>query len=147
MTESSKIEFRYRRIRELEDITDLVAILFPSNRNQQYAAARILMLLRVSDGLTPSLSVLESRYRISRRTLQRTRAKLAQLGLIEHHTWMNNRHPGQSGWELSGRMSRALRQLAERVESWKADTRPDRQAKDEQLTEVIHRSSPRRSVP
>lgn len=137
MTESSKIEFRYRRMRELEDITDLVAMLFPGNRNQQHAAARILMLLKVSDGLTPSLSVLESRYRISRRTLQRTRAKLSQLGLIEHHTWMNKRHPGQSGWELSKRMSRALRQLADWIEHWQEDTRPEREAKDDQLAGVI----------
>jgi len=137
MTESSKIEFRYRRMRQLEDVTDLVAMLFPGNRNQQHAAARILMLLKASEGLVPSLSVLEDRYRISRRTLQRARAKLSQFGLIEHHTWMNNRHPGQSGWELSGRMSRALRQLADWIEHWHGDARPGRQAKDEQLAELI----------
>ncbi len=137
MTESSKIEFRYRRMRQLEDITDLVAILFPGNPNQQHAAARILMHLKASGGLVPSLSVLEARHRISRRTLQRARAKLAQLGLIEHHTWMNSRHPGQSGWELSGRMSRALRQLADWIESWHSDARPGRLAKDELLAEVI----------
>ena len=42
MTESTKIDFRYRRVSQMGDVTDLVAILFPGNRNQQHAAARIL---------------------------------------------------------------------------------------------------------
>ena len=33
---------------------------------------------------------------ISRRTLERTRAKLSRLGLIEHVTWMNSRHGGRT---------------------------------------------------
>jgi len=34
MSESTKIEFRYRRIREISDFTELVEMLFPGNRNQ-----------------------------------------------------------------------------------------------------------------
>ena len=112
MAESSKIEFRYRRVSQVDDITDLVAILFPGNRNQQHAAARILLILKAAKQPVATLVALEERHGISRRTLQRTRAKLGQLGLIEHVTWMNSRYGGQQGWKLSSRMSSSLRLLA-----------------------------------
>ena len=137
MTESTKIEFRHRKISQLGDITDLVTILFPGNRNQQHAAARILMELRDAKELVPNLGHLEQRYRISRRTLQRTRAKLARLGLIEHVSWMNSRYGGQQGWKLSGRMSTALRQLADKIDEWRKDDRAERKQKDEMLVGLI----------
>ena len=88
MTESTKIDFRYRRVSQMGDVTDLVAFLFPGNRNQQHAAARILLVLRDTGDLRNTLSDLQQRYGISRRTLERTRAKLARLGLIERVSWM-----------------------------------------------------------
>ena len=137
MTESSKIDFRYRRISRIGDITDLVETLFPGNRNQQHAAARILLALKAASEPIRSLSDLEDRYAISRRTLQRARAKLSRLGLIEHVTWMNTRHGGQEGWKLSSRMSTALRQLAGRIDRWREDAQPERFLKDEQLVELL----------
>ena len=137
MTESSKIDFRYRRISRIGDITDLVEMLFPANRNQQHAAARILLALKATSQPIRSLSYLEDRYDISRRTLQRTRAKLSRLGLIEHVTWMNTRHGGREGWKLSSRMSTALRQLAEKIDRWRNDRRPEHILKDEQLVELL----------
>ena len=73
------------------------------NRNQQHAAARILLARKATMDPLSLLSELERAHGISRRTLQRTRAKLARLGLIEHVTWMNSRFGGQEGWKLSGR--------------------------------------------
>ena len=137
MTESTKIDFRHRRIGQLEDITDLIAILFPGNRNQQHAAARILMALKVVDGPMSFLSSFENRHGISRRTLERTRAKLARLGLIEHVTWMNRRHGGQTGWVLTSRLSTALRQLADKIDQWRKDVRPERMEKDERLVGML----------
>ena len=137
MAESTKIGFRYRRIRELDDITDIVAMLFPGNRNQQYAAARILLFLRATKQPVATLADLESKHSISRRTLQRTRAKLAQLGLIEHVSWMNSRCGGQGGWKLSNRMSGALRRLADKLDAWRSDRRPERRKKDEQLVGLL----------
>ena len=89
MTDSTKIDFRYRRISQVGDVTDLVAMLFPDNRNQQHAAARILLVLRDAEELRNTLGDLQERYSISRRTLERTRAKLVRLGLIERVSWMN----------------------------------------------------------
>lgn len=133
VAESTKIEFRCRRIRELDDITDIVAVLVPGNRNQQHAAARILLELKGTDSIVACLGHLEMQHGISRRTLQRTRAKLARLGLIERITWMNNRYTGQQGWKLSSRMSSALRQLADKVDAWRSDTRAGRREKEERL--------------
>lgn len=137
MTESTKMEFPHRRIGQIEDITDLVAILFPGNRNQQHAAARILLALKAADQLVPSLGPLEQQHHISRRTLQRTRAKLSRLGLIERVTWMNSRYGGQEGWKLSSRFTSALRALAEIVDRWRRGSRAERQGKDEAMVGLI----------
>ena len=137
MTESTKIEFRARRISQLADLADLVEILFPGNRNQQHAAARILLALKAAKELVPNLKHLEQQYTVSRRTLQRTRAKLARLGLIEHVSWMNTRYGGQQGWKLSGRMSTALRQLADKIDDWRNDKRPEREDKDTILVDCL----------
>jgi len=137
MTESTKIDFRSRRTSQIADITDIVAILFPGNRNQQHAAARILLNLKKAGELISSLSFLEDKYGISRRTLQRTRAKLSRLGLIEHVTWMNRRYGGQTGWRLSGRFSLSLRRLAEKVDDWRNDKRSDLRKKEEMLVGLI----------
>ena len=137
MTESSKIDFRYRRISRIGDITDLVEMLFPGNRNQQHAAARILLALKATSQPIRSLSYLEAQYGVSRRTLQRARAKLSRLGLIEHVTWMNTRHGGREGWNLSSRMSTALRQLADKIDRWREDAQPERLLKDDQLAELL----------
>jgi hypothetical protein len=54
MTQSTKIDFRHRRISQLADITDLVEVLFPGNSNQQHAAAQILLLLKQSTSPMPT---------------------------------------------------------------------------------------------
>ena len=137
MTEPTKINFNHRRIRQVDDITDLSKMLFPANRNQQHAAARILLALKQTADIVNSLTCLEHQYSISRRTLQRTRAKLARLGLIEHVSWMNSRYGGRQGWKLSGRMSTALRHLAERIDQWRSDTRPAYLEKEAVLAEFL----------
>lgn len=137
MPESTKIAFRHRRVRDIGDVTDLVGMLLPGNRNQQHAAAHILLELKGADDLVPTLSHLERRHDISRRTLQRTRAKLANLGLIEHVSWMNRRHHGRTGWKLSPRMAASLRGLATWIEQWQQNARPGRQEKDEQLVKLL----------
>jgi hypothetical protein len=50
MAVSTKINFRYRWIREMSDFTEIVEMLFPGNRNQQHAAARILLALKWANG-------------------------------------------------------------------------------------------------
>jgi len=138
MAEPTKIDFNHRRIREISDFTEIVEMLFPGNRNQQHAAARILRELKWADGLVPNLAHLERKHGISRRTLQRARAKLSRLGLIERVSRFSNRHGGQQGWKLSGRFSAALRLLAENVEAWPTDRRVGLEKKEVVLAALLH---------
>ncbi len=87
--------------------------------------------------MLPSPSLLERRDVISRRTLERTRAKLARVGLVEYVSPLSKRSNGQPGWRLSSRMSGALRLLADKIEAWRNDDRPERREKDERLIELI----------
>jgi len=112
MSESTKINFRHRRISQISDFTELIEMLVPGNRNQQHAAACMFFELRWADGMVPNMAFMETRYGISRRSLQRARAKLSRLGLIEHVSYLNSRYGGQHGWRLSSRFETALRQLA-----------------------------------
>jgi len=137
MAESTKITFAARKIREISDITDLVQVFLPGNRNQQHAAGRILLALKAAKQPVPSLSHLEDPYEISRRTLQRTRAKLSRLGLIERISWMNSRYGGQEGWKLSSRMSTALRLLADKIDDWRKDNQSDRIEKELTLVGLL----------
>ena len=138
MKPQPRIAFSYRRVADISDVTDLVAFLFPGNRNQQHAAARVLLELKPSTAeLTPSLSGLQQEHGISRRTLERVRAKLSNLGLIERVSWMSQRYGGRSGWRLSSRMPSALRRWANMIDSWRGDRCPERFAKDEQLVNLL----------
>lgn len=137
MTETTKIDFRHGRVRKIGDVVDLVEMLFPGNRNQQHAAARILLALKAVAEPISSLSELERAHGLSRRTLQRVRAKLGQLGLIERVTWMNSRYGGREGWKLSGRMSAGLRRLADRIDQWRHETDPERTRKEEVLAHLL----------
>ena len=137
MTESTKINFRYRKVRDIDDVTDLVVIFFPGNRNQQHAAARMLLALKDVKDLLNSFRDIEGKSNISRRTIERTRAKLARLGLIEHVSWMNRRYDGRQGWKLSGRMSTALRSFADRIDNWRNDNTTDQKEKDKILISVL----------
>lgn len=112
MSDYTKISFNYRK--EVSDYSDLVEILFPGNRNQQHAATCILFELKWSDRLVANFNYMEKQYSISRRILQRSRAKLSRLGLVEHIGVFNMRYGGQTGWKLSSRFERALNKLAQR---------------------------------
>ena len=112
-------------------------MMFPSNRNQQHAAACVFFELKGAKCIVPNLTHIEKRYEISRRTLQRTRAKLSRLGLIEHVSYLNSRYGGQHGWKLSSRFEGALRQLAEKSANLR-DTKTSSKEKDLMLVELIN---------
>lgn len=137
MKESTKLDFHARRVADVEDAGDLAEMLFPGNRHQQHAAVCILFELKWATAIVPSLSPLESRYGISRRTVQRTRAKLARFGLIEHVSGLNARYGGQSGWRLSTRFAGALRQLADKVGHWAQNKGTARREKEEMMLEFL----------
>jgi len=114
MPEPTKIDFHHRRISQISDYTELVEMLFPGNRNQQHAAACIFFELKWANSIVPNLAYIESKYDVTRRILQRARAKLSRLGIIEHVSFLNSRYGGQHGWKLSSRFETTLRQLVDR---------------------------------
>ena len=114
MQESTKINFVHSKILRLSDFAELVEMLFPGNRNQQHAAACIFFELKWANNMVPKLANLETKYCISHRILQRTRAKLSRLGLIEHISYLNSRYGYQNGWKLSTRFERSLNRLAQK---------------------------------
>jgi len=136
MPEPTKIDFHHRRISQISDFTELLEMLFPSNRNQQYAAACIFSELKWADSILPSLAYIESRYNVSRRVLQRARAKMARLGLIEHVSYLNSRYGGQHGWRLSTRFEQGLGQLTKKCHSFR-DTANSSKKKDKFLCEFV----------
>ena len=136
MPESTKIEYRYRRIQQLSDFTELVQILFPSNRNQQHAAACMFFELKWSQPIVPNTAYMESKYVISRRILERTRTKLSRLGMIEHVSYLNSRYGGQSGWKLSSRFESTLKQLADKCSSFR-DAKTGSKEKELMLVEFV----------
>jgi len=140
MPEYTKISFNYRK--EISDYSDLVQMLFPGNRNQQHAAVCILFELKWADGLVYNLGYLEKQYKISRRILQRARAKLSRLGLIERISSFNMRYGGQAGWKLSTRFERGLNQLAQKCAGLR-DTKTSSKEKDSMLVEF---ANARRSI-
>jgi len=134
MAEHTKISFNHRK--EIADYSDLVEMLFPGNRNQQHAAACILFELKWAENIVPNLVYIENKYNTSRRILQRTRAKLSKLGLIEHISYLNSRYDGQHGWKVSTRFERALNQLAQKCAGFR-DTKTSSKEKDLIFVDLI----------
>lgn len=132
MPESTKINFNHRQISRLSDFTELMEMLFPGSRNQRYAAACLFFALKWDNSIVPNLGYLESEYGISRRVLQRARAKLSRIGIIEHVSHLNNRYDGQHGWRLSSRCETSLKQMAEKCTALR-DKRSSSRRKDEGL--------------
>ena len=142
MTEPTKIDFHNRRISQLSDFSELIEILFPDNRNQQYAAICIFYELKWAKHMVPNLVHIVKCYNISYRIVQRTRAKLSRIGLIEHISYLNNRYGGQHGWRLSTCFERTLNKLASKC----ADFRITAISSKEKDAMLLNFADARRSI-
>lgn len=130
---STKIDWSFNRIARLQDLSDLAELLFPNNRNQQHAFLVAWISIKWSPHrLVPNLQAVAKRYGISRRTMERVRAKMRRMGLIDHVSRFNKAYGCREGWILSGRFERSLRDLAERVAVLK-DQRASLRDKDDML--------------
>jgi len=130
---TSKIDLSFNRIRCLNDLSDLAEILFPGNRNQQHAFLVIWISLKWADHrMVPNLGEAVRRHGVSKRTLERVRAKMRRMGLIDHVSRFNAKHGYREGWVFSGRFERALAALAGKVADLKDPGKGSRD-KDELL--------------
>jgi len=134
MPEPTKINFHHRRISQISDYSELMEMLFPGNHNQQHAAVCIFFELKWANSIVANLTYIETKYGVTRRILQRVRAKLSRLGLIEHVSYLNSRYGGQHGWKPSTRFERALKQLAEKCATFRS-ARTSLKEKDLMLVE------------
>lgn len=115
---STKIELSFNKIAKLTDPADLAEVLFPGNRNQQHAFLAVYIELKWAEYLmVPNLGEIAYKHNISRRTLERVRAKMRRMGLIDHVSRFNANHGYREGWVLSGRFERSLRILADKAAS------------------------------
>ena len=113
---STKIELSHNRIRRLADLSDLAEILFPGNRNQQHAFLVVWLALKwAHQHIVPNLMDAAREHGVSRRTVERVRAKMRRLGLIDHVSRFNASHGYREGWVLSSRFERSLSLLGEKV--------------------------------
>lgn len=129
---NTRIEISFNKLARIGDLEDLAEILFPGNRNQQHAFLVVWIALKWRPGIVPNLTDAAGPHSVSRRTLERVRAKLRRLGLIEHVSRFSARYGHLEGWVLSTRFERSLRQLAEQVAALK-DTQTGSHEKDQML--------------
>lgn len=142
---SIRIEWSQQKIAKLADCTDLAEMLFPGNRNQQHAFVIVWTALKWSPHhLVPNLGSVTRGHGVSRRTLERVRAKLRRLGLIDRVSRFNARFGGVEGWILSSRFEYSLRGLADKMGALK-DPAIGSRDKEEILIEFakVHWRSPR----
>jgi hypothetical protein len=84
--------------------------------HQQHAFLAIWISLKWADHrMVPNLGEAAEQHGITKRTLERVRAKMRRMGLIDHVSRFNARHGCREGWILSSRFENSLRQLAEKV--------------------------------
>lgn len=142
---STKIEWSFNKIAKLQDLSDFAELLFPNNRNQQHAFIVVWLAIKWSSHrLVPNMQVIATQHGISRRTMDRVRAKMRRLGLIDHVSRFNKAYGCREGWILSGRFERSLRELAERVAALKDQKRCSRD-KDEMLIDFSRAKKAARS--
>lgn len=114
---STKVDLNASKIARLQDAADLAELLFPGNGNQQHCCLVLWVSLKWADHhMVPNLTPVAEEHGISKRTLERVRAKLRRLGLIDHVSRFNARHGYREGWVFSTRFGRNLRVLADKAE-------------------------------
>ncbi len=124
---STKIDLSFNRIARVGDLSDLSETLFPGNRNQQHAFLAIYLAIKWSERrFVTDLGDVAREHAISRRTLERVRAKMRRMGLIDRVSRFNTRFGGSEGWILSSRFERSLTRLASQAANFRVPSSPSK---------------------
>jgi len=130
---STKIDFSHRRIAKLADVGEMAEMFFPGNRNQQYAFLVIWVRLKWrTEGIVPNLGQFVTAQGVSRRTLERVRAKMRRMGLLEHVSRFDPRFGNREGWTLSENFEKSLNTMAQKIGQFK-DMERSSQEEDERI--------------
>ena len=99
---STKIELSFNKISRMQDLSDLAETLFPGNRNQPHTFIVIWITLRWAEHhIVPNFSEVAGKHEISKRTLERVRARMRRMGLIDPVSRFNAEYGYKEGWPLS----------------------------------------------
>ena len=111
---STKIEANKDKIYRTQDIHDLAHLIFPNKNARDLRVAFILIFLSIKYSSKNKLTTseleemrLQKSPEISQKTLWKTRAVMARIGLIERRDGIY--------WKFSTRLGRSMKNLAEKV--------------------------------
>ena len=128
---STKIELSHNKIARSEDLDELAALLFPSNKNHQRIFVAIFIELKWADGqFLSALEPIADKHGLSRRVLETVRAKMRRMGLIDHVSRFNKRYGYREGWVFSNKFARALDQLVRLRQRLQDKRGPNQRDKD-----------------
>ena len=111
-----KIAIGFNKINRISDLADLAELLFPNNMNHQYVFALIYLELKWADKVVPDLADKLLKKGISKRTIERVRAKLRLMGIIDHVSRFNQKYGYKEGFILSNRFTGTMKKLADKYE-------------------------------
>jgi hypothetical protein len=127
----TKIEAGFNRIRRINGLDELAAILFPDNKNHQKIFLSLFIELKYApDQFLADFSHVPKKYDISERVLETVRAKMRKLGLIDHVSKFNKEYGYREGWVFSSKLSRSLGILGERVKEHQEERGGNQEQKD-----------------
>ena len=131
MTESTKVEISFNKIQRSNGLDDLARLLFPHNKeHQRIFLAMFLELKYAPRQFLSSFGFLCDKYDISKRVLEKVRAKSRRMGIIDHVSRFNSKYGYREGWVFSGRFGKALKRLAGILNQHKNNADAKRKRKD-----------------
>jgi len=136
MTAPTKIDISFNRVHRLQDLNDLAQILFPGNRSHQRAFLAVFVEVKWhGKGPLPSLAFVCKKHGISPRTLERVRAKMRKLGIIDHVSRFNKKYSYKEGWVFSTRFERSLERLSAQVAAFRENK--DKEQRDRAALDYV----------
>ena len=131
MPESTKVELSFNKIHRIDGLDDLARILFPHNKNHQRAfLAMFLELKYAPDQFLASFDFVCQIYEVSKRVLEKVRAKCRRMGIFDHVSRFNSKYGYREGWVFSKRFTKALEKLADLMDQARTTGDTTRKEKD-----------------
>ena len=114
MPESTKVEISFNKINRIADLEDIAAILFPHNKRHQKVFMAIYLELKWAPRqFLGSFGFLFEKYSLSKRVLEKVRAKCRRMGIIDHVSRFNSKHGYREGWIFSNKFRSSIVKLAD----------------------------------
>ena len=131
MPESTKVEVSFNKIQRINGLDDLARLLFPHNKKHQRVFLVVLLELKYAENqFLTSFAFVCAKYGISKRVLEKVRAKCRRMGILDHVSRFNSRHGYREGWVFSNRFGWSLVKLADTFNKYRTITEDSSKEKD-----------------